>query len=143
MQNSSAPFGIVTGLGLGLDSSASSRKSHCPHVLFREDWNRGGASEPISIFLESAPTCTECDLLLQVIEAFKPGWIKTNKDTGGIIRIKHEYLDDDPYVGVPTIELLPNQSMPWPISDEIPNFAGSFHFLKRSTSKYNLGRSSN
>ncbi|KAF7557406.1 hypothetical protein G7Z17_g667 [Cylindrodendrum hubeiense] len=66
-------------------SLAGSR--HCPHAEL--GGNRFGAYAPIRACIEESAICAECQLLLQVIETFKPGWIETHKDGQGLIQIEY------------------------------------------------------
>lgn len=77
-------------------SSEGSHKSvdrRCPHAMFRDDTNRFGWYQPLSTYLESATECPECDLLLRVVEEFKPGWIGEYKNGRGLIHVSHERSD--------------------------------------------------
>ncbi|KAH8593145.1 heterokaryon incompatibility protein-domain-containing protein [Bisporella sp. PMI_857] len=62
----------------------------CPHAQFVENPNRFGAYEPLSTYISSSSGCSECELLLRVVENYKPGWIEEKKLDDGLIYILHE-----------------------------------------------------
>lgn len=69
-----------------------------------------GLIRSISVVAKHASTCVDCDLLPQVIEAFKPGWVEENKRVG-MVGIRHERSDDNWYRIVPITTLLDKSRM--------------------------------
>lgn len=61
----------------------------CPHAQFTKDGNRFGAYEPLSTYISSSSECPECELLLRVVENYKPGWIEEKKLDDGLIYVLH------------------------------------------------------
>lgn len=47
----------------------------CPHKDFESNRNRFGSYTTVISCQSSAKTCSECDLLLRVVEEYKPGWL--------------------------------------------------------------------
>ncbi|KAE8418724.1 heterokaryon incompatibility protein-domain-containing protein [Aspergillus pseudocaelatus] len=116
----------------------SSSDSVCPHFPMQPDI---GYTEPfhspISTFLENAPTCADCSILLQAIEVIKPGWVRENNEHG-LVNLRRERAKNDwklPVV-VPTMTLgllPPNE--PRDSSPELElQHTFSFHLLHLSTS---------
>lgn len=87
---------------------------------------------PISRLVKAAMTCQHCDLLLQVIEAFQPGWVEENKEAGATVNITYPDAEKREHLKVIDIKL--NSSPPEQIIDkeDFPTSASSFHFLKRA-----------
>lgn len=102
----------------------------CPHVQFRAQSNRIVAREHLSTYLASAPGCPECDLLLRVVEEFKPGWIDANKNGRGSISLVHK--SGRRYDVPATVNLL--VGLPYPGNNGLENaeLMGSFQFFRRS-----------
>ncbi|RFU82063.1 heterokaryon incompatibility [Trichoderma arundinaceum] len=86
----------------------------CPHVRFIN--NRFGAGAPIQTIVDAAAQCIECNVLLQAVSAFKPGWVEANK--GGTC---HIYVEKKKTY---TVKLLSE-----PSTDEL---IGSFQLFHRS-----------
>jgi len=103
----------------------------CPHAQFRAESNRFAASESLSTYLASIPGCPECDLLLRVVEDFRPGWIDENKNGQGSIDVV--YKVGSRHDGVPaTVNLLVSplcQGHSW---FEGRKLVDSFQFFRRS-----------
>ncbi|PYH32963.1 heterokaryon incompatibility protein [Aspergillus neoniger CBS 115656] len=87
----------------------------CPHVVLRKRADYIGIENtPIAIFLINASICLDCNLVLQVIEAVKPGWVN-----------KNAYLEDDWF------------TIPEGREDADLDQPTTFHFLKRAaTARY-------
>ncbi|KAF4991915.1 hypothetical protein FDECE_13857 [Fusarium decemcellulare] len=64
--------------------SVTSRK--CPHDQIVG--SRFGTYVPIRTCLKYSATCLECQVLLQAIEAFQPGWIDAHKGGDGLIQVE-------------------------------------------------------
>ncbi|KAL7936457.1 heterokaryon incompatibility protein domain-containing protein [Trichoderma chlorosporum] len=86
----------------------------CPHSIFT--FNRVGAEIRIQTLINEAAQCIECNLLLQAVNHFKPGWIDANKHSRCRI-----YLEKGKTY---TVKLLPRRKARIPIA--------SFQFMHRS-----------
>jgi hypothetical protein len=64
----------------------------CPHEQFRARSRRFGAYTTVLSCQSSAKTCPECDLLLRVVEEYKPGWLNAGHVDSR--RKRALYLDD-------------------------------------------------
>ncbi|KAH6854807.1 heterokaryon incompatibility protein [Chaetomium sp. MPI-CAGE-AT-0009] len=58
----------------------------CPHAQLRADRDCVCASITVTACQSSAKTCQECDLLLRVVEEYKPGWLNTRCGDSGLTR---------------------------------------------------------
>lgn len=103
----------------------------CPHAQFRAESNRFTTSEPLSTYLASIPGCPECDLLLRVVEEFRPGWIDENKNGQGSIDVV--YKVGSRHDGVPAIvKLLVDPFYQSNNRIEGRKLVDSFQFFRRS-----------
>jgi len=113
--------------------SRESRDKRCPHAQFHADRSLIGLRRPLSIYLSSAPECAECDLLLRVIEEFKPGWIDEHKNGRGWIRLNHQRPGNPMDTSVPALIDLshgsPDNGGGWP---RVTELGDSFQFFRRS-----------
>ncbi|KAK0766312.1 hypothetical protein N5P37_000033 [Trichoderma harzianum] len=57
----------------------------CPHSLFGR--HRSAAEVLLQVLVKEATQCVECNLLLQAVYNFKPGWINADKD-GKWVRVE-------------------------------------------------------
>jgi len=122
--------------------SSSSQDSHnstdkrCPHAQFHIDFNLIGCCQPLSTYLASAPECSDCDLLLRVVEEFKPGWIDEHKNGRGLIDVTHERLSGDTNVPALISLLLrpPHDGVDWPVDTELVDteLVDSFQIFRHS-----------
>lgn len=106
----------------------------CVHAQFRAQPNRFAATAPLSTYLTSRTWCPECDLLLRVVEEFKPGWIDENKNDLCLIEIAHKAGRKRSNVPA-TVNLLhcrPCQGTDLPEERELMD---SFQYFRRSKSK--------
>lgn len=53
----------------------------CPHERFNRSSNTFGAGAPLQVVIDASAECIECELLLQAVSNFKPGWIEENTDS--------------------------------------------------------------
>ncbi|GCB20813.1 hypothetical protein AAWM_03698 [Aspergillus awamori] len=106
-----------------------------PHVVMRErNYYNGVYDTPIATFLANASTCLDCNLVLQVIEAVKPGWVKENAHLG-LVDYHREKSEDDKSTIVPQFTLHLQQSVGMAGVDL--HQPTSFHFFKRAaTARY-------
>lgn len=64
--------------------------SNCPHqqkYIFLDC-----RTVSIQTCQEHSATCSECRLLLQTVEAFKPGWINSHRDDDGMLVISRSWV---------------------------------------------------
>ncbi|KAF4628936.1 hypothetical protein G7Y89_g9212 [Cudoniella acicularis] len=70
----------------------------CAHGQIQANRNKFGANEPVSSYIFNTPECSECNLLLRIVEAHKPGWInRRNNDGLTCINIGSE-IEDGPLI---------------------------------------------
>ncbi|GLA26371.1 hypothetical protein AnigIFM63326_003524 [Aspergillus niger] len=107
----------------------------CRHVGPQQTTDYTGIYDtPIATFLENASTCLDCNLVLQVIEAVKPGWVKENAHLG-LVDYQREKSEDDWLTIVPQFTLHLQQSVGMAGVDL--HQPTSFHFFKRvATARY-------
>jgi hypothetical protein len=61
----------------------------CPHAKFIGS-GIFGAHARLSTCISSSSGCPECELLLRVVENYKPGWIEEKKFNDGYIRVLYK-----------------------------------------------------
>ncbi|KAL7948774.1 heterokaryon incompatibility domain-containing protein [Trichoderma barbatum] len=86
----------------------------CPHSRF--DYHRIGAGARVQTIIKEAAQCVECNLLLQAVSNFKPGWIEANKDSKCQIYVEKRKTY--------TVKLLAKR--------RDSNLIGSFQYIHRS-----------
>lgn len=69
---------------------SSSSNTDCPHQKSYISWDCRIVS--IQTCQEHSVTCSECRLLLQTVEAFKPGWIHAHRDDEGLLVISRSWV---------------------------------------------------
>ncbi|PYI01882.1 heterokaryon incompatibility protein [Aspergillus sclerotiicarbonarius CBS 121057] len=105
----------------------------CPHTRLREGRDILGIDQvSITRFFENAPTCMDCNLLLQDIEAVKPGWVAENKELG-LVDYQAYTADDKLYRIVPEFKLHVQKSGDAKDVDSSSHPATFFHFLRGAT----------
>ncbi|OOF98660.1 hypothetical protein ASPCADRAFT_139942, partial [Aspergillus carbonarius ITEM 5010] len=120
---------MVAHSGSAIDSD---RK--CPHLRLRQERDRVGMeATPIKLFLEDTPRCADCSLLVQIIEAIKPGWIAANKDLA-LVELRFRNSEENNDLIVPQCTLHVQQSADQRNLDSPVHQAASFHFLQRVAS---------
>ncbi|KAL6863563.1 HET domain-containing protein [Trichoderma novae-zelandiae] len=53
----------------------------CPHARFRHSRSLFGVATRIRTIINASAKCIECELLLQAVSNFRPGWIEDNVDS--------------------------------------------------------------
>jgi hypothetical protein len=77
-------------------------------MLFRHTVGRAG--RVLSDFLSTAPDCTECELLLRLIEHCKPDWIHEQRFGNMLIKVVYNYNE-----GPTTIALFEQEGLEEPV----------------------------
>ncbi|GAT28141.1 heterokaryon incompatibility protein [Aspergillus luchuensis] len=126
--------GVLPKMSFTSDPDADPNQT-CPHVVLRKRADYIGIENtPIATFLINASICLDCNLVLQVIEAVKPGWVKKNAYLG-LVDYQRAKSEDDWFTIVPQFTL--HLQQPEGREDADLDQPTTFHFLKRAaTARY-------
>jgi hypothetical protein len=70
----------------------------CPHASLKTGDGRIDIINPLKTYLTCSKTCQHCNLLLRVVEAYKPGWMDRKTSDGGDREIKLDRGERGPHV---------------------------------------------
>ncbi|KAK4212788.1 heterokaryon incompatibility protein [Rhypophila decipiens] len=105
------------GTYIDIDDECYRPGSACPHVSLRRDpdgfvFHRAS----IAAIMNNARTCMDCEILLQVIKATKPGWVEEDKggNEGNEVETEHPWRFRGPWArSVPIVRLVERPPVAW------------------------------
>ena len=71
---------------------------NCPHASLKTRDGSIDTINPVGTYLTCSTTCQHCNLLLRVVEVYKPGWMDQKAGDGGAREMKLDREKKGPHI---------------------------------------------